>query len=177
MATRGDYGLFVPTTNVWDSISELYNVDIKSKEFKDLLVRLYQDVNRISLALNAKDSALYDTTEFVDGQFWFNPTITTTTTENMRQNLRMVVNFGALPNTGIKSVAHGITVDANTSFTRIYGVATKPTLPYSYIPLPYVDVTGANIQLDVNATHVNITTMSDRTAYTVCYVVLEYLIT
>ena len=177
MANPTQYGAFVPTTNIWD-VGQFMEVDVKSKEFKELLVRLYQNVNNIALALNIKDTGMYDTTQFVNGQLFFpNPAtpVTGSQSSNFRQVYRSVINFGVLPNTGAKAVAHGITIDARTSFTRIYGVATDP-IGLDYIPLPFVDATGNNIELNADVNNVNIITTSDRTMYTVCYVVLEYLL-
>lgn len=170
-------GLFVPTTYIWD-VSQLYSTDVTSTEFKELLVRMYQNINAIQLAINIKDSGYYVEEEFVNGQLFFpNPTAVATpslTTPTYRQVFRKTVNFGALPNAASKSVAHGITVDANTSFTRIYGAGTNPST--SFIPLPYASTTlNQNIQVDVDATNVTITTGIDRTAYTTTYIVLEYL--
>lgn len=169
---QNNTGLYFGTTNVWD-VSAIADIDVTSPEFKELLVRLYQNINNISVALNLKDSALYIDTEFLNGQQYFSILNDPNTT---RMVFRKVVDFGALPNTATKSVAHGITVDANTTWTRIYGAATKPTVAYAGIPLPYASPTDANeIELNVDATNVNVTTGSDRTAYTRCYIVLEYL--
>lgn len=169
-------GLFIPTTSVFD-IELMRKADVNSHEFKELLVRLYQNVNNIALALNQKDSGLYYQEEFVTGQVYFpNPSLSSTTQQQPtpRPVFRKVINFGSLPNTGSTSVAHGLTVTANFSFTRIYGAATDPST--SFIPLPYASPTDAdNIELSVDATNVTITTGSDRTGYTTCYVVLEYL--
>jgi hypothetical protein len=45
-----------------------------------------------------------------------------------------------------------------------------------YIPLPYASPTLVNnIQLSVDATNVTITTGIDYSAYTVTYVILEYI--
>lgn len=179
MANPQEYGLFVPTTNIWD-MQQLQQVDVNSPEFKELLVRLYQNINNICTALNLKDSAYYNTQEFVNGQAWFpNPALnsTTATAPTFRQVYRQVVNFGALPNAGAKAVLHNIPITIGYSFTRIYAVASDK-VALTYIPIPYVDVTtagAADIQLDVNATQVVITTASNRTNYTVCYVVLEYI--
>src|SRR5690242_3898762 len=98
-------GLFVPTSFVWD-IGRLQEVDVNSPEFKDLLVRLYQNIARIATTLNLKDSAYYYTGEFVNGQLYFpNPALSSLTTETARyrQVTRFVMDFGALPNTGVKS--------------------------------------------------------------------------
>ena len=55
---RQDTGYFVPTTPNYD-VQLLQSIDVNSQEFKDLLVRLYETVNQVSLALNAKDTAYY----------------------------------------------------------------------------------------------------------------------
>ena len=177
MADNNIYdGIFVPTTDIWD-VAEIYDVEITSPEFKELLIRMYQNLNRMSLAINIKDSAWYDTNQFVNNQIFFpNPATSSFNSTNPdRQVMRLVVNFGALPNTGTTSVAHGIVCTGITTFTRIYGVANDVTNKV-YLPLPYASSTAANnIELNVDATNVNIITGSDRTAFTICYVILEFL--
>jgi hypothetical protein len=176
MANRGDYGSYIPTTQVWD-VSEIYETEVTSPQFKELIVRLYQNINSQSLSVNGKDAGVYDTSEFVNGQTFFpNPTLTSssTTTATQRQVFRMVVNFGALPNTGTKTVAHGLTINSGFTFTRIYGTASDPN--GNYIPLPYASPTAVNnIELKVDGTNVTIITGSNRSNFTVTYIVLEYL--
>jgi len=140
---------------------------------KDYKLREY--LNNIAKALNNKDSGLYDAVETITGQ-QFLPTFSTTTGANatFRQVLRKVVNFGSLPNTGTKSVAHGITFNNNFSVTRVYAAATNPGT--QWIPIPYASPTLANnIELNVDATNVNIITGSNRTAFTRCFVVIEFI--
>ncbi len=176
MANPQQVGSFVPTTNVWDP-AELYSIDVTSPRFKELLVRLYQNVNLIAVVLNTKDSGYYDKSEFVNGQLWFPDTTLDSTsqlTPTFRQVYRMVVNFGTLPNAATTSVPHGITVTSATTFTRIYGAASD-TVNKIYIPIPFTETLGNEIQLDVDATNVNITTTIDYTNFTVCYVILEYI--
>ena len=132
----------------------------------------------MSIALNLKDTGYYDTSEFITGQKFFpkpGATSLSAATPDFRQTYRKLINFGALPNTGTTNVAHGITVDANTIFTRIYGVANDQT-GTSYLPLPYASSTAANnIELSVDNTNVTIITGSNRAAYTITYVILEYI--
>ena len=177
MANSAQYGSFVPTTNVWD-VQRLYDVNVNSPEFKELLVRLYQNVNNIALILNIKDTGMYNTSEFVNGQLYFsNPSNNSSTAANpiLRQVYRTVVNFGALPNTGTKSVPHGIITNNAMTFTRIYGAASDTT-GLNYIPLPYASPTAANnIELNADSTNVNITTGSNRSNFNVTYIILEYL--
>jgi len=171
------FGSFVQTTQVWD-VAQLQDVDVTSPEFKELLVRLYQQINNIAIVLNTKDTGMYELSEFVNGQLYFNNPVYNSGTPfqgGPRQVIRLVVNFGALPNTGTKSVAHGITCTGQTTFTRIYGCSSDVT-GKNYIPLPYASPTAANnIELKVDATNVTIITGSNRSAFTITYVILEYL--
>lgn len=173
-------GSFVPTTNVWD-VSEIYQTDVTSPQFKELLVRLYQNLNLISLSLNTRDAGFYVQEEFVCGQIYYpNPANSSTTGTKpagaeFRQVFRKVIEFGALPNTATKSVAHGLTITTGYTFTRIYATASDTATPM-FIPIPFASSTAADIiSIDVDGTNVNITTASDKTAYTVTYVVLEYI--
>jgi hypothetical protein len=172
-------GAFVPTNYIWD-IQQLYQIENIDPELRELLVRLYQNVNSIALVLNVKDSAIYDTQQFVNGQLYFpNPALNSTTaqTPELRQVYRVVVNFGALPNSGVKSLPHGITCTSLTTATRIYGAATNPVSPFSYIPLPYSSVTAVadNIELYVDGTNVNVATAANYSAYTISYIIFEFL--
>lgn len=177
MATSSQFGAFVPTTNIWD-VQNLYQTDVNSPEFKELLVRLYQNVNTIALVLNIKDTGMYQLSEFVNGQLLFpNPANNSSTAAYPanRQILRQVYNFGALPNTTTKSVPHHITCTAHTTFTRIYGAASD-TSGFHYIPLPYAsNSAGASIELNLDGTNINVTTGSDRTNFNITYIIVEYV--
>ena len=177
MANKADsVGLFIPTTNIWD-VQLIQEVDVNSDQFKELLVRLYQNVNNIALAINLKDSGYYNTLEFVNSQLFFpNPALSSQTAQTpvYRQVYRKVINFGALPNTGAKSVDHNIAINPAFSFTRIYATATNPST--QFIPIPYASASGTdNIELSVSATQVTITTASNRSAFTTTYVILEWI--
>lgn len=161
---QNNTGLYVESTDVFD-IDLLESIDVTEPAFKELLVRLYQNINRIRLSLNLKDSAYYVENEFLNGQVFFQD----------QQAFRTLINFGALPASTTKSVAHGINVTNSFSFTRIYGCASNQ-IDMQYIPLPYASPTSVNnIQLDVDETNVTITTGIDYSAYTVTYVILEYI--
>jgi hypothetical protein len=178
MAKSPQYGAFVPTTNIWDPTT-LYTANLSSpEELRELLVRMYQNLNNMANILNIKDTGMYQVSEFVNGQlFYSNPNFNSTTANQpaLRQVLRKVINFGALPNAGTKSVPHNIICTAATTFTRIYGCATNPST--AYIPLPYsssADV-AHNIELFADTTNVNVTTGSNYSTYTTTYIILEYL--
>lgn len=170
--TLADIGSFVSSTFLYD-ITSIYSVDINSEQFKELFVRLYQSVNLIAINLNLKDTGYYQTTEFLCGQQYFpNPNLTelNANPEPVYRNVyRKVVDFGALPNSASKSVAHGLTVDKNYIWTRIYGGATDP-IGLKGVPLP-----DLNIDITVTSTNIVVTTLIDCSAWTTCYIVLEYL--
>ncbi len=168
-------GLFVSTTNIWE-LDQLQGKDIDNKSIRELLVRLYQNINNIAITLNLKESAYYPLNEFINGQLFFTNPLEATSNYNGRQVFRTVVNFGALPNATTKSIPHNISTFTTFSFTRIYGCSTNP-LTMNYIPIPYSSASAVanNIELSVDSTNVSITTGIDQTAYTTTYVILEYI--
>jgi len=168
-------GNFIPTTFNMD-VGVLQSTDVNSPEFKELLVRLYQTLNTMALSLNAKSTGSYSTNQLVTGDLYFPSTPGTTfVAPQWRPVTRKVIVFGALPNTATKTVPHGINFNANTTFVRVYATATNPT-GFVSLPLPYASGTSANnIELFVDATNVNVITGSDRTAFTRCSVVVEFL--
>jgi hypothetical protein len=141
------------------------------------LTALRQSINNIAILLNGKDSGDYPLSEILSCQAWFpNPALNANTPQQpiQRQAFRKVINFGALPNTATKSIPHGITINANTTFTHIYGCATDPST--LFIPLPYASpIAAENIAVFVDPVNVNVTTGSDRTAFTTTYIIVEYL--
>ena len=160
-------------------IAQLYEDPELSPVMQELLTRLYQNLNKMALTINMKDTGFYITdNSFVTSQSFFpNPANNsgTSSTAAFRQVYRKVINFGTLPNNTTKSVAHNITITPMVSFTRIYGAATHPGT--KFIPLPYVlSGSTAGIELDVTATNVVMVTTGNYSAYTTSYVVLEYLI-
>jgi len=141
---------------------------------------LYNRDFDVANLLNIKENALYDLTEIVTAQLWF----TAGEPQIKRQTFRTVVNFGALPNTGLKAIPHnipGITASSPSTFTftKIYGCATNPIAgpdPARFaIPLPYVSVINPPIELYVTSTNVVVVTNADYTAFTTCVIVVEYL--
>lgn len=173
-------GSFVTTTYTLDP-SEIYQLATKDDKLQEVLVRLYQSFNSVALSMNTRDAGYYVQQEFVCGQIYYpNPANSSTTgntplSPEMRQVFRKVIAFGALPNATTKSVAHGLVITSTFSFTRIYATASDQ-IAKSYIPIPYASNNAANvIELNVDSTNVNITTSSDKTAYTITYVVLEYI--
>jgi hypothetical protein len=168
-------GSFVASTSVWD-VTQIGSTDVKSPEFKELLVRLYQNVNNIVIALNMKETGMYLQEEFATSAVFFDPT-TMNSQLNLRAEFRKLINIGAL-GAGVTTVAHGLTIGSTWIFTDIYGAASlfDPVPANSnYYPLPWSSAAGAtNIELKVNGTNVVITNNSG-ISFTSCYVILEYV--
>jgi hypothetical protein len=173
-------GEYVPSTEIWQIVQELSTANPGSDQFKELIVRLALIVNRINLAVNTKETGIYDNSrEFItSGQYFPNPVFFSGTPQepDPRMVYRTVVYPGVpLPNTATLSIPHNIICTAATNFTRIYGAATQPST--SYIPLPFVSATDVahNIEINVDTTNVNIVTGANYSAYTISYIILEYL--
>ena len=177
-------GQFVPANFIFD-VSQIQDVDVNSAEFKELLVRLYQNINTMCLALNAKDIGLYDINQQSNGQMYFATSTYTSQSSPFvkstgRQVFRLVLNLPqiagiALP-AGVTTIAHNIFITDVTTFTRIYGVANNTTT-HTYYPLPWASAAGAtNIEVKVDGTNVTITNNSG-IAFQVCYIVLEWITT
>jgi hypothetical protein len=167
-------GSFVPTTDVWD-VSRLHEVNVNSPEFKELLVRLYQNVNNIALVLNNKVSGYNLLEEFITSKVYFpNPTIPLPTVFDLRPSYNIVVNFGAV-GPGVTVVAHNIPFTTTYIVVDIKAIANKTTAPFAYYPLTWASAGGANnIELKVDGTNITITNNSG-VAFDTCYVIMEYL--
>lgn len=171
--TINDFGLFIPTTTIFD-VDRLYEVEVGSEEFKELLVRLYQTVNNIALATNVKTTGYYLNQEFVTGELYFNAS---NDFNNLRPVYSKTIDFGALPAAGTKSVAHGLAVTDTYSWVQIYATATNPNTLVG-IPIGYVSASAIanNLEINVDGTNVNIKTGgTDYSAYTRTFVVLKYI--
>jgi len=170
---QANTGQYIPSTYIIDDAQQLAQTDVKSEEFKRMLTRLYEFINNQNIALNGKEYANYSLEEVLNSQLFFNPN--STDPNDQRSVFRKVINFGSLPNTATTSVAHGITFDANSNITRIYGASTDPA-GLAYIPLPYASpILANNIELRVDITNVTIVTGINRASFTRTVVIIEYV--
>lgn len=166
-------GSFVQQTPIFD-VGRLYEIDVNSEEFKELIVRLYQQVNNVSLALNNKISGYYIEEEFVTGANYFNPNSTFDNQLELRPEFTKTFNIGALPLGVLPPVAHGLAVTNTWQFTHIYGAATKNTAPFESYPIPYAGAAGSYISLNIDGTNIYLDNNSG-IAFTSCIVTLKYL--
>jgi hypothetical protein len=128
-------------------------------------------------AINAREIGFFLDQELLSGKS-FIPGLNIVTdggsTQQFRTILRIVVDFGPLPNAGVKTVPHGITFDANFTLIQLWASATDPT-NLTAIPIPFVSSTIAPVQIFINATDIVITTTSNLSTYTRCFVFIEYI--
>jgi len=122
--------------------------------------------------INVKDSGFYVDEEIINDQRFFN----TVNRQIFHTIFRKVVDCGALPNTALKQVPHNIAGIGNGwMFTRIYGTAREPAgaapRPF-FIPLP--NSGNYQVELMVDTTNINITTVANLSAFTQTYVILEF---
>lgn len=132
---------------------------------------LTEHLREVSSGINIRDVGFYQETEILTGQQFVpsaaNPTV-------LRNVFRKVIDTGALSSlTTPQTVAHGITVTANTVVTRIYGAATNPG--NRFIPLPFINSSGNHIELAMDSTNIILTSAANQPAYTTSYVVVEYM--
>ena len=144
----------------------------------DFRLQLRKYLNDIVISLNVKETGFYIENEVPTGGL-FIPIFSTDTNANLeyRPMFRVVVDFGALPNNTTKAVPHGITTTQDYSIIRLSGVATDPgaTTLDSAIPLPFVGNNPLEVELEMDATDILITTGMNRTNYTRTFIVIEYI--
>ena len=164
-----DSSTLIPVSNVIDT-SIIKNMKTDSPEFKRFMISLVENVNSILLAVNAKDVGIYNDKETLTGQNFFSKE-----DDNIQRPVfRRVIDFGALPDTTNKQVAHELDSTWSYKFTRIYAV-TSDSANKDYLPIPYATSTAIDIiELFVDDTYVNITTGKDRTSFDTTYCVIEY---
>lgn len=165
------------TSQILESYVPVY--DAIPDKWEDAREFLVEHLKKISLAVNAREIGFFLDEELLSGKAFIpgiNDFTNGSTSQIYRSVLRKVIDFGALPNTGTKSVPHGITFDANFTLTAFWADATDPN-GLSAIPIPFADPTALanNIEMDMDSTNVNITTGTDRTNYTRCFVTIEYI--
>ena len=102
----------------------------------------------------------YSTAEQATGYTWINGNMI----------YKKTVNFGALPNSTAKTVAHSITSLGKIIKLEGYGRKTNGAT----YPLPYASAGSGSIELYADNTNIEITTTNDRTDISECYVTLYY---
>jgi hypothetical protein len=164
-----DSETLLPISNIID-ISRLEGLDVKSGEFKVFITSLAEIVNKLLLSINNKSIGTYDTNETLSGKSY-----TTGDEQRPVSGFTKLIEFGALPNTATKQVAHNLDSSWGYSFKVIYGATSDP-VNKKYLPLPYASATAADIiEVKLDNTYVYITTGKDMTAFTDTSIFIEYV--
>ena len=81
-------------------------------------------------------------------------------------------NFGALPNNGSKTLAHGLA--SGYFIVDMRGVAYNPSTK-EHFPIPFANLNGVGVvRLNVEQNNISISTTVDRSDFTKVYVTLQY---
>lgn len=160
-----EFESYVP---VYDAIPE------KWEDARDFLV---EHLKKISTGVNAREIGFFLDQELLSGKQFIPGAGTSGGSNQFRSILRKVVDFGQLPAAGNKAVPHGIVFDSNFTLMQLYAAATDP-ISFIAIPIPWAEVPIApngNIRVYIDATNINITVGSDRSNFTRCFVIIEYI--
>jgi hypothetical protein len=172
MATSSQYGAFVPTTNIWDP-QNIYQSNL-DPELKEILVRMYQNLNLMANVLNVKETGQYNNAyEIVSSKTWFpNPALTSTTPTSPtdRQVIRKTFLLSLPP--GATNLPHGLPVTTSWTFTLIYGTAND-TVGFNYYPIASF---GGGNSIEIRVDNVNIVLINNTAiTFNITYIILEYL--
>jgi hypothetical protein len=152
--------------------------DVAPKTWEEAMPFVVEQLKKLANAVNAREIGFFLDQELLSGKA-FIPGVNIASdggsSQQFRTVLRKVIDFGALPNATTKSVAHEITFDANFTLIQMWASATDPTNLVA-IPIPFDSAgAGEGIEITMDSTNINITTESDRTTFTRCFVVIEYI--
>ncbi len=140
------------------------SVDL-SEDPKDLRYDVNDLYQSIASSVNNKTGGLFVPEEKINSEQYFDPL----NPQKFRNVYRMTVDFGALPNSTSKSVAHNIAGwTAAYLLTSAYGASTDP-VSLNSVPIP-----NDGILLEINSSSVTVTTSSDRSSFTATTIVVEY---
>lgn len=157
------------SSQIYEAYEPVY--EVIPEHWEDARTLLNEKTKDISNAINIRQIGWFLDEELLTGQQWFPGT---TNNQAFRSVFRTVIDFGALPNTSTKSVAHQVTIDANFSLTNLYLAATDP-IGLTGFSLQNFANSGADIVLSYTSTDVVVTTGSDYSNYTTSFVVMEYI--
>src|ERR1700684_2199476 len=149
--------------------------DVVPEKWEDARPFVVEQLKKITTAVNIREIGWFLDEELLSGKAFIpglNNVANGSTSQQYRQILRKVIDFGALPNAGTKAVGHGITVDANFTLIQMWASATDP-IGLTALPIPFATpvALNQNIALQMDAVNVTITTGTNRSNYTRCFVV------
>lgn len=161
------------TSQILESYVPVYDAIPESwEEAKPFIVETFK---KISNAVNIREIGFFLDQELLSGKA-FIPGVSTpanNVTQQFRQILRKVIDFGALQ-LGTKSVDHGILFNDRFTLIQLWASATDP-IALVAIPIPFVSLTGGDVEINMTATKINISCATNRASFTRTFVVVEYI--
>jgi len=156
------------------SSKEIFFVDetVISENLSDegVIRSLRTRLEDMAYALNRKIDGRMSSEENLSGKRIYYESLPESVPEN--EVFRKIIVFGSLPDSTTKSVPHEINFTDELQFVDIRGAATNPGV--SGIPVPQAGSSGT-VSLDITGTNLNVTTDTDMTAYTKCFICIEYV--
>lgn len=153
--------------------------DVVPERWEDARPFIVEQLKRIANGLNVREIGFFLDQELLAGKF-FIPGLNIVegggSSQQFRTVLRKVIDFGPLPNAGLKTVAHEITVDANFTLVFLGGYATDP-VNFIGIPLPFASplALNQNILINMDMTNIRVQTSINYSQFTRCFIILEYM--
>lgn len=152
--------------------------DVIPESWEDARPFIVEQLKKITNSLNTKEIGFFLDQELLSGKAFIpgvNQLADGGSSQQFRTILRKVVDFGTLPNNATKTVAHEIMFDNNFTLIALWAAATDPTNFISF-QIPFVAQTvTTSIALLMDATNFIITTHDDKTSFTRCFVICEYI--
>lgn len=147
--------------------------DVVPEKWEEARELLLEYLKKVSFAVNAREIGFFLDEELLSGKALF-PGVSTPNSQAFRTMLRKVIDFGALPNSTTKSIAHGIAIDSNFRIVQMYLGASDTTGLTGFGCSYWSKNLSAAINLNYDVTNVNVTTTQDYSNFNQCLVVLEY---
>jgi len=135
-----------------------------TKNQEDLLFSLLTNFNKTVDIINIKPIGIYSNTISPTSEKWY---INATSEE---QSISFItIDCGALPNTGTSMIPHGIPIVTGYKIIHFYGTATDP------INLRTISLDNKKLDVIIDQTNINITTLEDLSAYTESHIIIKYI--
>lgn len=154
--------------------------DVIPANWEDARQFLTEMLKRYGNGINQREMGFFIDDEVLAGKF-FIPTAAmsqgkqSTNSQQFRSVFRTVVNFGALPNAGLKTAPHNITFDSNFSLVNLWLAATDPVNLLAFGLSYWANSQAGSIILNMDSSTVRVTTTSNYSTYTRCFIVIEYI--
>lgn len=144
-------GSLIPTTNIWD-VSQVYDLKGESDQMKELLVRLYQNLNLMANVVNSKETGFYFNQEVMTSAVYSSPS--SNQQSALRSEFAKTILGGTLAPGPAAPVPHGLTINTQFKLVDIYGAASD-SVNKLYYPFCFAQVDGtANLNAYISGANV-----------------------